>query len=150
LISLTSLPPSHLVSLDLGVLVLDLLAVRREPRRAAVGAGQHHHRIGLRDDQMIGRVDDVAHRVAHAGDVVRFCRALTRRLAPCPAPPEPTAAVAPATAAAAAPPLPLPLHCRAPDRCRRPASARRDASLRSALRVQPPDIDGPGAGGGGG
>src|SRR5947208_7296682 len=54
------------LALDLRVVVLDLLAVGRQPRRAAVGRGDDDHRLGLRDREVIRRSGEVAHRVAHA------------------------------------------------------------------------------------
>src|SRR6266571_7825021 len=58
------------LALDLGVVILDLLAVRRESRRAAVLAGDHDHRFGLGDRQMILRGGDLANGIAHASHIL--------------------------------------------------------------------------------
>src|ERR1035437_5510147 len=52
--------------LHLRVVVLHLLAIRRQPRRATVRPGEEHHRLGLRDREMRGWFGDVANGVAHA------------------------------------------------------------------------------------
>src|SRR5581483_9015644 len=52
------------LALDAGVLVLDLLPVRRETRRPPVGVGDDDHRIGLRDRDLLRRIGEVAHRGA--------------------------------------------------------------------------------------
>src|SRR3954463_6140719 len=71
-ISLTSLALSHLVFRSTPVFSsLIFLPSGGRRRRAAVGAGNHDHRIGLRDRQVIRRVDEIAHRGAHARDLVR-------------------------------------------------------------------------------
>src|SRR5206468_431903 len=54
------------LAVDLRAVVLDFLAVRRQADGASVGRSDHDHRFGLGDDQMIGRVHDVAHRIPHA------------------------------------------------------------------------------------
>src|SRR5437867_2303091 len=61
---LPAVPPR--LALDLRVVVLDLLAIGRQPRRAAVGPGDDDHRVGLRDREVIRRIGEVAHGVAHA------------------------------------------------------------------------------------
>src|SRR5262249_4532609 len=62
--------------LDLRVLVLDLVAVGRQPRRPAVRSRDEDHRIALRDRQLVGRLQDVVQRLAHARDRIRIHRRL--------------------------------------------------------------------------
>ena len=52
--------------LDARVVVLDLAAVGREPRRAPLSRGDDDHRLGLRDRETFRRVHDVADRLALA------------------------------------------------------------------------------------
>src|SRR2546426_3889781 len=88
-------------AVDLRVLVLDLLAVGREPRRAAVRARQHDHRVGLRDREMIRRGHDAAHRVARTRH--RLAVHLGSAAEPTAPAASPKSAAAPSTTPAAAP-----------------------------------------------
>src|SRR5205809_6040555 len=86
------------LALDPGVLVLDLLAVRREPRDAAIAARDHDHAVGLHDRQVVGWIHEVAHGVAHTLRVLGTFAASHAASAHAAAAP---AAAAPAHAAAA-------------------------------------------------
>src|SRR5581483_11637438 len=90
------------LALDAGVLVLDLLPVRRETRRPPVGVGDDDHRIGLRDRDLLRRIGEVAHRVAQPLRGFRIHLRLTAAAAAVTAAAEAAAAKSTATPSAAA------------------------------------------------
>ena len=95
------------LALDVGIVVLDFLPSGESRVVQAVGAGQHDHRLGLGDDEVIRRIGDVAHRVAHAHHVLGIPAAgagvaAARQPPPPPKPPPPESAAAPSAAATSA------------------------------------------------